>query len=56
MVLCWSTRNLLLVKQYIQHTSDNGKSESRLNVLNFFFGAGSDFVPFIGSHIVQQFS
>lgn len=36
--------------------SKSGKSESRLNVLNFFFGAGSAFVPFIGGHIVQQFS
>ncbi|AJI74333.1 major Facilitator Superfamily protein [Francisella philomiragia subsp. philomiragia ATCC 25015] len=34
----------------------SGKSESRLNVLNFFFGAGSAFVPFIGGHIVQHFS
>ncbi|API85875.1 MFS transporter [Francisella uliginis] len=33
-----------------------GKSESRLNVLNFFFGAGSAFVPFVGGHIVEQFS
>ncbi|MEY8766808.1 MULTISPECIES: MFS transporter [Francisella] len=34
----------------------SGKSESRLNVLNFFFGAGSAFVPFIGGHIVEHFS
>ena len=34
----------------------SGKSESRLNVLNFFFGAGSAFVPFVGGHIVEQFS
>lgn len=34
----------------------SGKSESRLNVLNFFFGAGSAFVPFIGGHIVEYFS
>ncbi|MED7819143.1 MULTISPECIES: MFS transporter [unclassified Francisella] len=34
----------------------NGKSESRLNILNFFFGAGSAFVPFVGGHIVEQFS
>uniref|UniRef100_B0TW88 Major facilitator superfamily (MFS) transporter family protein n=2 Tax=Francisella philomiragia TaxID=28110 RepID=B0TW88_FRAP2 len=36
--------------------SKSGKSESRLNVLNFFFGAGSAFVPFIGGHIVEHFS
>ncbi|QEO57905.1 MFS transporter [Francisella marina] len=36
--------------------SKSGKSESRLNVLNFFFGAGSALVPFIGGHIVEHFS